>query len=95
MYETQAMNRIAGYICGVQISFFLFSVYQNENLTNETYVTMGVFSCVKYIDRTKIEHVNQLEIARNEIWTPRKFHTIRYTSNIKSLQEAHSACFAG
>jgi len=29
---------IAGNICGVQISFLLFSVYQNENLTNETYI---------------------------------------------------------
>jgi len=26
------------------ISFFSFSVYQNENLTHETYVMMGVFS---------------------------------------------------
>ena len=38
--------RIAGNIRGAQISFFLFSVYQNENLTPEMYVMMGVFSCV-------------------------------------------------
>ena len=33
--RSQAQNnyRIAGNFCGVQISFFLFSVYQNENLS--------------------------------------------------------------
>ena len=43
--------RIARNIPGVQISFFSFSVYQNENLTYETYVMMGVFSCVKWTER--------------------------------------------
>ena len=42
--------RIAGNIRGVQILFFSFSVYQNENLTHETYVMMGVFSCVKWTE---------------------------------------------
>jgi len=42
--------RVAGNICGVQISFFSFSVYQNKNLTHETYVMMGVFSCVKWTE---------------------------------------------
>ena len=43
--------RIAGNFRGVQISFFSFSVYRNENLTHETYVMMGVFSCVKWAER--------------------------------------------
>jgi len=43
--------RIVGNICGVQISFFSFSAYQNENLTHETYVMMGMFSCVKWTER--------------------------------------------
>ena len=30
------------------------------------------------MDRTKIKHMNQLEIAQNEIWTPQKFPAIRY-----------------
>ena len=34
---------IAGNIRGVHISFFLFSVYQNESLTQETYVMMGLW----------------------------------------------------
>jgi len=38
---------IEGNIRRVQISFFSFSVYQNENLTHETYVMMGVLSGVK------------------------------------------------
>jgi len=57
--------RIAGNICGVQILFLSFSVNQNENLTHETYVMMGVFSCAK-MDRTKIKHTNQLEIRSTE-----------------------------
>jgi len=28
------------------------------------------------MDRTKIKHTNQLEIAQNEIWTRRKFPAI-------------------
>jgi len=43
-----------GNIRGVQISFFSFSVYQTENLTHEAYVTMGVFSCVKWTEQKKI-----------------------------------------
>ena len=61
MYCTRAVSYLALYMycivgnfCGVQISFFLFSVYQNKNLTHETYVMMGVFSCVKW------KHTNQL-----------------------------------
>jgi len=27
----------------------------------------------------KIKHTNQLEIAQNEIWTPRRFPAIRYS----------------
>ena len=42
--------RIAGNIRGVQILFFLFSDYQNENLTHKTYVMMGIFSCVKWTE---------------------------------------------
>jgi len=41
---------IAGSIRGVQISFFSFSVYQNENLTHEMYIMMSVFSCVKWTE---------------------------------------------
>jgi len=37
-----------GNIHGVQISFFSFSAYQNEH---ETYITMGMFSCVKWTER--------------------------------------------
>jgi len=42
--------RIAGNIRELQISFFSFSVYQNENLTHETFVMMGLFSCVKWTE---------------------------------------------
>jgi len=42
---------ITGNIRGVQILFFSFSVYQNKNLTHETYVIMGVFSCVKWTEQ--------------------------------------------
>ena len=47
-YVTVPPYRIAGNIRWVQSSFFSFSVYQNKNLTPEMYVTMGVFSCVKW-----------------------------------------------
>ena len=51
---------------GVQISFFSFFM-------------MGMFSCVKWtVLHRKITHTNQLEIAQNEIWTPRKFLATRY-----------------
>ena len=63
----------SGNIRGVQISFSSFSVYQNEKVTHETW---RVFLCK--MDRTKIKHPNQLEIAQNEIWTPRKIPAIRY-----------------
>ena len=43
--------RIALKIRGIQISFFSFSVYQNKNLRHETYVMMGVFSRVKWIEQ--------------------------------------------
>ena len=43
----QPVYRIAGSFCGVQISSFLFSVYQNENFTHETYTMMGLFSWVE------------------------------------------------
>jgi len=43
--------RITGNIRGVQILYFSFSVYQNENLTHETYIMMGVFSCVKWTEQ--------------------------------------------
>jgi len=71
VWGNRILNRIAGNIRRVQISFFSFSVYQDENLTHETYVMMVVFSCVK--GTTKIKRTNQLEIAPNEIWTRRKF----------------------
>ena len=48
--------RIVGNICGAQISFFLFSVYQNENLTHKTYIMKGVLSCVKWT--TKIKQIS-------------------------------------
>jgi len=64
--------RIVGNICGVQISFFSFSVHQNKNLTRYD----GCVFLYK-VDRTKIKFTNQLEIAQNEIWTPRKFPAIR------------------
>ena len=64
---------IAGNINGVQILFFSFSVHQNENLTHEMHIMMGVISCVKWT--MKIKHMNQLEIAQNEIWTPRNVQT--------------------
>jgi len=38
--------RIAGNICWVQISFFSFLVYKNENFMHKTYIMMGVFSSV-------------------------------------------------
>jgi len=53
-------------------NFVLFVLSLSEqNLTHETYIMMGMFSCV--MDRTKIKHTNQLEIVQNEIWTPRNF----------------------
>jgi len=55
---------------------FLFSVYRNKILTHETYIMMGMFSCVKWT--TKF-NTHQLEVAQNEIWTPWKFLTIWYT----------------
>jgi len=33
----------------------------------------------------KIKHMNQLEIAQNEIWTPRRFSTIRYHISYSAL----------
>jgi len=68
--------RIAGNTHGVQILFFSFSVYQDENLTHETYVMMGIFSCVNWTE--KIKHTNQLEIVQNEIWTQQKFPATQY-----------------
>ena len=56
LHDACKVYRIARNIRGVQISFCSFSVYQNENLTHETYVMMGMFSCVK-MDRTKIKHM--------------------------------------
>jgi len=41
---------IVGNIRGVQILFFSFSDYQNDNLTHGTYVIMGVLSCVKWTE---------------------------------------------
>jgi len=46
------------------------------NLTHKTHVMIDVFSCVKWTERKL--NTNQLEIAQNEIWTPRKFPTIQY-----------------
>ena len=43
---------IAGNIRGVLVLFFSFSIYQNENLPHETYITMGVLSCVKWTEWT-------------------------------------------
>ena len=76
--RSQAQNnyRIAGNFCGVQISFFLFSVYQNENLRRNVCYDGCVFLCK--MDRMKIKRTNQLKIAQNEIWTPRKFPAIPY-----------------
>jgi len=70
------MYRIVGNICGVQISFFSFLVYQNEKLVNTQNVRYDgcVFLCK--MDRMKIKHTSQLGIAQNKIWTPRKFSTI-------------------
>jgi len=66
-------------IRGIQISFFSFSVYQN--LTREMYIMMGMFTRVQWTER-KIKHMNQLEIAQNETWTPQKFSpcTVRIAS---------------
>ena len=66
---------IAGNICGVQI-FFSFSVDQKENLTPKKCSDGCVFLCE--MDRMKIKHTNQLEIAQNEIWT-RKFPATQYS----------------
>ena len=75
LLHVRAMRyHIAGNIREVQISFFSFSVYQNKNLTRVCY-DGRVFLCK--MDRTKIKHTNQLEIAQNEILTPRKFPAIR------------------
>ena len=84
LHDACKVYRIARNIRGVQISFCSFSVYQNENLTHETYVMMGMFSCVK-MDRTKIKHMNQLEITQNEIWTPRKFPAIIMVTKLEIL----------
>jgi len=60
----KSVYHIEGNIHGVQISFFSFSVYQNEMKCTR------VFICK--MDRTKIKHTNQQKIAQNQIWTPRK-----------------------
>ena len=53
-------------------NFVLFVLSLSEQkLNTQTIHYDGVFSCV--MDRTKIKHTNQLEIAQNEIWTPRNF----------------------
>jgi len=57
-----------GLVHVVQILFFSFSVYRNETLAHETYVMMGMFSCVKWTNQKL--NTNWLEIAQNEIWTP-------------------------
>ena len=88
-HEGSSSYCIAGSFHGVQILFFLLSVYQNENLTHEMYVMM----CMCKMDRTKIKHTNQLEITQNEIWTPRKFpaigNLIPWNAIANTLQKRH------
>jgi len=42
------------------------------------YYNGRIFLCK--MDRTKIKRTNQPEMAQNEIWTRRKFPTIRYAA---------------
>ena len=58
-------------IHGVQILFFSFSSIRTKFNTWNIRYGGHVYLCK--MDRTKIKHMNQLEIAQNEIWTPRKF----------------------
>ena len=65
----KSVYRIQGNIHGERISFFSFSVYQNEMKCTRFFICK--------MDRTKIKHTNQLMIAQNEIWTRRKFPAIQ------------------
>jgi len=57
--------------------FILFLLSLSERKFNTWNVRYNgrVFLCK--MDRTKAKHANQLEIAQNEIWTPRKFLAIQ------------------
>ena len=57
--------------------FVLFILSLSERKFNTRIIRYDglVFLCK--MDRMKIKHTNQLEIAQNEIWTPRKI--ARYT----------------
>jgi len=51
LFSAHLVYGIVGNFRGVQIPFFLFLVYQDENLTHETYIMMGMFSCGKWTER--------------------------------------------
>ena len=75
---------IAGNIRGVQILFFSFSE-QKFNTRNVCYDRRD-FLCK--MDGMEIKHMNQLEIAQNKIWTPRKFSAIWYSDTPTALSNS-------
>jgi len=58
--------------------FILFILSLSERKFNTQNVSYDGHAFLCKIDRKKIKHTNQLEIAQNEIWTPRKFLSIQY-----------------
>jgi len=63
------------YSWGPNFILFVLSLSEQKFNTQDVRYDGRVFLCK--MDRTKIKHTNQLEIAQNEIWTPRKLPTIR------------------
>jgi len=67
------------YLWGPNFVLFVLSLSEWKFNTQNVGYDGRVFLCK--MDRTKIKHTNQLEIAQNEIWTPWKFPAIQYTAH--------------
>jgi len=64
------------YSWGPNFILFVFSLSERKFNTQNMRYDGRVFLCK--MDRTKIKHTDQMEIAQNEIWTPQKFPAIQY-----------------
>jgi len=60
------------------VILFVLSLSEWKSNTRNVCYNGRIFLCK--MDRTKIKRTNQPEMAQNEIWTRRKFPTIRYAA---------------
>ena len=71
------------YLWGPNFVLFVLSLSEQKFNTRNVHYDGRVLLCK--MDRMKIKHTNQLEIAQNKIWTPQKFPAIRYLNNLMLL----------